>query len=161
VEADTVSGKVLVKLPGSSRFVPLDEAVIGNGSEVDARAGRVEITRADGGRAVFYSGQFKVSTAGGVTVLTLSEPLDCKAAKRSLAAAKKKSRKLWGDGKGAFRTAGKYSAATVRGTKWLVQDTCTTTTTKVSVGTVEVRDIPAGKRVVLRKGKTYVARARK
>ena len=78
---------MLVKLPGSNRFVPLDEAVIGNGSEVDARAGRVEITRADGGRAVFYSGQFKVSTSGGVTVLTLSEPLDCKAAKRSLAAA--------------------------------------------------------------------------
>ena len=44
-----MSGKVLVKLPGSNRFVPLDEAVIGNGSEVDARAGRVEITRADGG----------------------------------------------------------------------------------------------------------------
>ena len=161
VAADTVSGKVLVKLAGSSRFVPLDEAVIGNGSEVDARAGRVAITRADGGRAVFYSGQFKLSTSGGVTVLTLSEPLACKAAKRSLAAAKKKTRKLWGDGKGAFRTAGKYSAATVRGTKWLVQDTCTTTTTKVTVGTVEVRDIPAGKRVVLRKGKTYVARARK
>ena len=30
-----------------------------------------------------------------------------------------------------------------------------------TVGTVAVRDIPAGKRVVLRKGKTYVARARK
>ncbi|MDA0167591.1 hypothetical protein OJ998_00715 [Solirubrobacter taibaiensis] len=161
VNAEQVGGKVLVKLPGANRFVPLDEAVIGNGSEVDARAGRVEITRADGGRAVFYSGQFKVSTAGGVTVLTLSEPLDCKAAKRSLAAAKKKSRKLWGDGKGAFRTSGKYSAATVRGTKWLVQDTCTTTTTKVVTGVVEVRDSQTKKKVVLRKGKSYVARARK
>ena len=57
---------MLVKLPGSNRFVPLDQAVIRNGSEVDARAGRVEITRADGGRAIFYSGLFKLSTSGGV-----------------------------------------------------------------------------------------------
>ena len=28
--------------------------------------------------------------------------------------------KLWGSGKGKFRTTGKYSAATVRGTIWLV-----------------------------------------
>ena len=40
---------------------------------------------------------------------------------------KPKTRKLWGDGKGNFRTTGKYSAATVRGTKWLVQDSCTGT----------------------------------
>ena len=32
--------------------------------------------------------------------------------------------KLWGNGKGKFRTDGKYSAATVRGTIWLVQDQC-------------------------------------
>ena len=29
-----------------------------------------------------------------------------------------------GQGKGAFRTTGNYSAATIRGTEWLVQDTC-------------------------------------
>lgn len=161
VAAEQVRGKVLVKVPGSSRFVPLDQAVIRNGTEVDVRSGAVEITRADGGRAIFYSGQFKLSTSGAVTVLTLSEPLDCKPAKRSLAAKKKKSRKLWGDGKGSFRTVGRYSAATVRGTKWLVQDTCTTTTTRVEVGAVEVRDEVKRKKIVLRKGKSYVARARK
>ena len=32
--------------------------------------------------------------------------------------------KLWGSGKGKFRTDGKYSSATVRGTIWLVQDRC-------------------------------------
>ena len=36
------------------------------------------------------------------------------------AAKKPKSRKLWGDGKGKFRTKGRYAAATVRGTRWLV-----------------------------------------
>ena len=29
--------------------------------------------------------------------------------------------KLWGNGKGKFRTSGKYSAATVRGTIWLTR----------------------------------------
>ena len=36
---------------------------------------------------------------------------------------KPKRRKLWGKGTGKFRTTGNYSAATVRGTEWLVQDT--------------------------------------
>ena len=30
-------------------------------------------------------------------------------------------RKLWGDGRGRFRTRGRYGAATVRGTKWLTR----------------------------------------
>ena len=51
VGAQPVSGTVLVKLPGSAKFVPLDPSVIPNGTEVDARKGVVEITRADGGVA--------------------------------------------------------------------------------------------------------------
>ena len=31
-----------------------------------------------------------------------------------------KTRQLWGDGKGAFRTSGQFSSATVRGTRWVV-----------------------------------------
>jgi hypothetical protein len=104
--------------------------VIKNGTEVDARRGVVEITRADGGVAKFYDGIFKLSQSGGITTLTLTEKLDC--SKRALAAAAKpKTRKLWGDGKGKFRTKGQYSAATVRGTKWQVADACTTTATTV------------------------------
>jgi hypothetical protein len=144
----------LVKVGG--KFVPLEPGLLKNGAEVDARKGRVEITRADGGSAVFYDGIFKLSQAGGTTTLTLSEKLDC-----SLLAAKKpKSRKLWGDGKGKFRTKGSYSAATVRGTKWLVQDTCTSTLTRVTEGVVEVRDSVKKKTVTLRKGKRYTARRR-
>ena len=46
-------------------------------------------------------------------------------ARNARASAKKpKSRKLWGQGSGNFRTVGQYSAATVRGTRWLVQDSC-------------------------------------
>ena len=47
---------------------------------------------------------------------------------------KPKTRKLWGDGKGKFRTKGRYSAATVRGTKWLVTDGCRYTRTRVTAG---------------------------
>ena len=72
VGAKPVSGTVLVKLPGSSKFVALDPSVIKNGAEVDTRKGVVEITRSDGGVAKFYDGIFKLSQAGGITTLTLS-----------------------------------------------------------------------------------------
>jgi hypothetical protein len=158
VAARTVSGTVLVKVGG--KFVALAPGLLKNGAEVDARKGKVEITRADGGKAVFYDGIFKLSQSGGITSLTLSEALDC--SKRALAAAAKpKTRKLWGDGKGKFRTKGKYSAATVRGTRWLVQDTCTSTRTSVRQGSVSVRDDVAKKTVVVRAGKSYTARARR
>jgi hypothetical protein len=160
VGAKAVSGTVLVKLAGSSKFVALDPAVIQNGAEIDARKGVVEITRADGGVAKFSDGMFKLSQAGGITTLTLSEKL--RGCRKALAvAAKPKSRKLWGDGKGKFRTRGQYSAATVRGTKWLVQDTCTTTVTKVTEGAVTVQDLVRNKKVVVRKGKRYTARPRR
>ena len=161
VGAREVSGTVLVRAPGSSTFVPLDPSVLKNGAEVDARKGRVEITRADGGKAQFYDGIFKLSQSGGITTLTLSEKLDCsKQGRAAAAAAKPKTRKLWGDGKGKFRTKGSYSAATIRGTKWLVQDTCTTTLTRVAQGTVSVRDDVKHKTVVVRAGKRYTARRR-
>ncbi len=49
-------------------------------------------------------------------------------------------RQLWGDGKGRFQTRGRYAAATVRGTKWRVQDRCDGTLTTVESGVVAVRD---------------------
>ena len=99
-----------------------------------------------------------------MTTLTLSEPLaPCAKAKSSARAAAKKpkTRKLWGDGKGSFRTKGQYSAATIRGTKWLVQDGCRYTRTTVAGGGVNVRDDVTHKTIVVRKGKSYTARSRR
>ena len=45
----------------------------------------------------------------------------------------------------------------MRGTKWLVTDTCTTTTTRVTQGAVTVRDTVRKRTVVVRKGGRYVA----
>jgi hypothetical protein len=160
-----VTGTVLVKQPGSKTFVPLSPSLIRNGAEVDARKGTVEITRSDGGVAKFYDGIFKLSHSGGYTVLTLTEKLTgCPKAKKSsasIAAKKPKSRKLWGNGKGKFRTKGQYSAATVRGTIWLVQDTCTTTLTRVKQGVVEVQDLVKKKKLLVKAPKSYTARAKK
>ena len=69
--------------------------------------------------------------------------------------------KLWGNGKGKFRTNGKYSAATVRGTIWLVEDRCEGTLTKVRRGTVQVRDFKRKKTVTVKAGHSYLARAQR
>ena len=69
--------------------------------------------------------------------------------------------KLWGSGKGKFRTSGKYSSATVRGTIWLVQDECDGTLTKVTRGTVQVRDVRRKKTVTVKAGHSYLARAQR
>jgi CSLREA domain-containing protein len=169
VVAGTLSGTILVRDPGSRTFrlLPAVQA-IKIGATVDARKGVVTLTSVPkaGGKpetAKFYAGMFKVTQAGGITTLTLNEPMaPCAPAKSARAAAKKpKTRKLWGDGKGKFRTKGQYSAATIRGTKWLVQDGCRYTRTTVATGVVSVRDDVAKRTIILRKNKSYTARPRR
>ena len=67
---------------------------------------------------------------------------------------------MWGDGSGRFRTKGRHSAATVVGTRWLVEDRCNGTLTRVTKGRVRVRDFRARRTVVVKAGKRYFARAR-
>jgi CSLREA domain-containing protein len=171
VNALTKSGTVKIKKPGSRAFVALGAGQqIPLGTIVDTLKGRVTIVAAadkKGGTATadFYGGIFKLGQTKGtnpITTLKLVEKLSCKASgKASAAAKKKKKRRLWGDGKGKFRTEGSYSSATVRGTKWLVQDTCTSTLTRVKRGRVAVRDFVKKKTVLVRAGKKYIARAKR
>jgi len=170
VNALPESGTVKIKLPGSKRFVELDEGQqIPMGTVVDTRNGRVELVAASnrsGGTATadFYDGLFRISQSKGakpITTLKLTEKLSCPTGKKATTAAKrKKKRRLWGDGSGRFRTEGEYSSATVRGTKWLVDDRCTSTLTRVVRGKVSVRDFVKKKTVIVRKGKRYIARAK-
>ena len=67
--------------------------------------------------------------------------------------------KLWGNGEGKFRTTGRYSSATVRGTIWLTQDQCNGTLTRVRRGVVSVRDFKRKKTVNVKAGHSYLARA--
>ena len=167
VNALPKGGTVLAKLPGTDKFVLLDEdEQIPLGTIVDVRKGKVTIVAAagDGQTADFYGGIFKLGQTKGskpITVLTLVEKLSCpKKTQASAAAKKKKKRRLWGDGKGRFRTKGKHSAATVVGTIWLVEDRCTSTLTRVKRGRVKVRDFVKKKTVLVKAPKKYVARAR-
>jgi hypothetical protein len=156
-----VSGKVLVKRPGAAGFVELDATQgIPLGSTVDTTQGVIQLTARPGETARFYDGIFKVTQSGKTTDLTLAEPLAPCARRPRAAAAKPKTRKLWGDGTGSFRTRGQYSSATVRGTRWLVQDSCAGTLTKVAQGVVSVRDAVKQRTVVVRAGKSYMARPR-
>ncbi len=167
VNATPVSGTVRIKEPGSNRYVTLQAGdQIPVGSRVDTRDGRVTLQTAGGGNADFFDGLFRITQNRGtrpLTTLTLTEALDCRSARRASAAAKKpKSRKLWGSGKGRFRTTGNYSAATVRGTRWLVTDRCTSTTTRVTQGSVTVRDLVKRRNVIVRSGgRSYTARQRR
>jgi len=69
-------------------------------------------------------------------------------------------RKLWGhDNGGRFRTHGRHSQATVRGTRWLTVDRCDGTLTRVTQGAVAVRDLRRHRTVVVRAGHAYLARA--
>jgi hypothetical protein len=67
-------------------------------------------------------------------------------------------RRLWGrDSGGSFRTHGRHSHATVRGTRWLTEDRCSGTFTRVTNGAVVVRDLTRRRSVVVRAGHSYLA----
>jgi hypothetical protein len=167
-----ISGKVRVKLKGTNKFVDLDVTQgVPLGSTIDVKHGKIALTSVPkkGGRpqtAVFYGGIFKITQPGGITQLRLTEPLAaCRRHHAAASAAAKKkrprTRSLWGNGHGAFRTKGQYSAATVRGTKWFVRDSCAGTLTRVVHGVVAVRDRVRHKTITLRAGTKYLARPRR
>jgi ferric-dicitrate binding protein FerR (iron transport regulator) len=64
---------------------------------------------------------------------------------------------LRADAKGRFRTRGRYSSATVRGTGWDTSDRCDGTLTSVRRGSVTVQDLRRAKTVIVRSGQRYLA----
>jgi ferric-dicitrate binding protein FerR (iron transport regulator) len=74
-------------------------------------------------------------------------------------AARKRGRRLFGNARGRFRTRGRNSSATVRGTKWSMLDTCAGTLTTVQRGSVLVRDFRLKKNKVVKAGHKYLARS--
>jgi hypothetical protein len=160
------SGQILVKRPGSNKFVALKEGqTIPVGSVVDATNGKVLLTSVNSAgvaqNAVFYGGKFLVvqHDGSGLVILKLQGSLACGAKGSSVATASgRKGRRLWGSGKGTFRTEGNYGSASVRGTEWLTEDRCGSTFFKVKRGVVSVRDFPNKKTIALPAGKTYLAK---
>jgi sugar lactone lactonase YvrE len=168
-----VKGKVLVKVPGKG-FVPLGSLgrQLPVGSTIDTTKGTVRLTSAKnaGGatqfgrfsRGVFKFTQTKKNplttismTGGGLNACSKLPP----GGSAKVVAAKKRRRTLFSDVKGRFRTRGRNSAATVRGTSWTMTDTCKGTITAVKTGRVEVRDFRLRKTKLVRAGHTYIALA--
>jgi hypothetical protein len=171
-----VSGKVTYKLPGSNTFVLLTGPTqFPNGTIVNTKEGHALISSAEGNGktdvAEIWDGIVEIDILAfpplklfGLdakkkiygTQFKLVEKLDCTTA--GLQTTKK--RKLWGSGKGKFRTKGRYSSATVRGTKWYVEDRCDGTLTKVAKGIVSVQDFVRHKTLLVKAGHQYFASAK-
>lgn len=79
-------------------------------------------------------------------------------AKKKKVKRKRRTRKIFVQSNGGHRTDGRYADAVVRGTKWTVQDYCTSTRVTVAEGLVEVRDNAKGKTVMVPAGDRYIAR---
>ena len=178
VAVGVARGAARVKLAGTKRYVTLDAGTpVPLGSTIDATRGTVALTSAaDRAGATqtanFTGGRFVVRqpTVGKhlMTELDLtggpSPKRACRRASRTTARAARAPRslrRLWGSGKGSFRTRGRRAVATVRGTTWTVADRCDGTLTTVKHGVVAVRDLGRRKTVVVRAGKRYLARKRR
>jgi hypothetical protein len=164
-----VRGTVLVRVPGATRAAVLaDRASVPLGSIVDTRAGTVTLRTALPGAktqaGTFHGGLFEVrQPAGGhgMTELVLRGALPTCPAGGARAAAvtrRRPPRSLWGhDRHGRFRTRASNSVITVRGTTWFVSDRCDGTLTRVTSGSVAVRDLRSGRTVVVRAGHRHLS----
>jgi streptogramin lyase len=171
-------GTVLVKAPGGGWETMAPGAEMPLEATFDTRHGAVSLTSA-GCRGNTQTGRF----GGGL--FTLRQPraacgrvdvylrggrfAGCprvgskrRAGSGAVASASRsrRVRKLWGrDSGGSFRTHGRHSQATVRGTRWLTVDRCDGTLTRVTSGAVSVRDFRRHRTVLVRAGHSYLARA--
>ena len=161
-----------VKLPGSKSFVTISAGqALPPGTVVDVSSGAgVTLTDPKGNQAAFYGDKDSVPSVfvyagvvGGFVELRLAGGNFKSCPKRVTAAVSKKAkpvRRLWGKGKGSFRTKGRYVTAAIRGTWWLTADLCDSSVVTVKEGVMTVRDLVKKKTLVVRAGKTYTAKAR-
>jgi streptogramin lyase len=174
-------GKVRVKAPdGEWESLPAD-AELPVGAMLDTRRGTVALssTGCRGGTqtGTFGGGIFSVrqprSGCGRVDVYLrggnfkscprlTARQRRARGSRTATASRTRRVRQLWGrDSGGRFRSHGRHSHATVRGTRWLTVDRCDGTLTRVTQGSVAVRDFTRHRTVVVRAGHSYVAKSRK
>jgi hypothetical protein len=177
-----VSGLVLIQVHGT--FVPLTEVrSIRPGSLINTLRGTLNLITATGNKhktqtGTFGGAVFRVTQIGhgqhkGLTTIALAEGgfkgapsySSCKQTKGKKASAAAVSKKVLQllhstDHHGSFRTKGKYSAATVRGTVWTMADRCDGTLTHVVKDSLVVNDFVLHISVVLHAGNSYLALAK-
>jgi hypothetical protein len=183
-------GVVLIKLPArarpkayglsaaaTSRFVPLRAgATVPVGATLDTQHGQVRLSTAANTHGALQTGHFSrgvfsiqqsrknplttVSMTGG-GLAGCHTKLPHGGAAKQATAARRRRRSLLSSVHGHFRSRGRNSAATVRGTKWSMTDTCAGTLTTVTRGIVQVRDFGLRKTKLVKAGHSYLARAKK
>ena len=176
----TLPTQAYAALTKGQGFIPLTEArQIPFGSTLEASAGVAKITTATTASPKgkvqfgdFGAGIFKLLQTRKQKGLTELNIIDNHPA-RQLCATTGKGKKasiashpsskvlgrLTANSHGHFVGRGQYSAATVRGTTWGVQNRCDGTLTRVVRGTLSVRDFHKRKTITLFTGQTYLARA--
>jgi streptogramin lyase len=166
-------GRVRFKRPGGRwRPLPAWGAELPVGVALDTRRGSIKLTSVGRRRGRTQTGRFgggvvnvRQPRAGGGRVdlyLRGGNFGRCGHAARTgrnaSASKVKRVRRLWGrDSGGSYRTHGRHSHATVRGTRWLTEDRCSGTFTRVTNGAVVVRDLTRRRSVVVRAGHSYLA----
>lgn len=164
VGVDAHGGTVKVKTPGGTWHGVGADGTVPVGSVVDATHGRVTLrTAVDATGATqtgtFWGARFQVrQVADGMTELVLRDPRP-RCPRPGAATASRAQHGLWGHDKhGRFRTRGRNSVATVRGTTWFVGERCGGTYTRVTSGAVRVYDRQTRRVVVLHAGQSHLAR---
>lgn len=168
VSLELARGTVSYQRPGERSARPLfGTVVVPVGTVVDATHGYVDLTAArdEAGKketARFWEGRFEVvqqRDRNGRAYTTELRLLggDFRGCKGAPGAPPVKERHLWGDGRGNFRTRGRFGAGAVRGTRWLTLDRCKGTLTRVSKGVVVVDDFALRRRVPVTSGKQFWA----
>lgn len=153
---------------------PFTEGTVRYGSTVDVTGGTLQMTAPAVG-SVLLNGDGtdlarfvlkKISEKVGKRKVTRAELAlaggdfgSCSLAAAAAGSSNKTVRALWAKGSGRFRTKGRFSSATVRGTNWLTADRCDGTFTQVTQGSVAVRDVRLKKTVVVKAGRSYLAKA--
>ena len=168
-----VSGLIRIRLPGSHGFTTVHGLTeVPFGTLIDASGGTVTVTTATGTTGAtqsidFYQGQFRLTqTPGGQTVATLaggnerSCPRPHRRTRPADITASHTVRKLWANGHGKYATKGHYAAGAVLGTRWVTEDLCGATLIHVLTDEVAVTDFVKHRRVIVKAGHSYLARAR-
>jgi alpha-tubulin suppressor-like RCC1 family protein len=182
VNLTPVSGKVFVRLPGSSSFISLSQAgQLPTGSQIDSRYGSFKLTSATGKHRKLQSGTFSGAIVSvnqtrtgrdkGLTTFKLLLGLFPGAPSLKRCAARKASRgplahtasvlsAYRSRTHGRYRTRyGRASGSSV-GTFWDTIVRCDGTLFKVYRGTVVVNDPVKHKTVFVRAGQKYLAQAK-
>jgi hypothetical protein len=178
--AEPVSGIVLVRLPGTTTFVPIEQVTsLPVGTLIDARHGTVKLTVSDGlghlQTGEFSGGLFRftqrlaphrkkklitdIKLAGGA-FKSLCGTSSARAHVSSWAGVARRRivRYLAAKAHGSFNVVGRHASGIERGTDWKTVDTCDATEVHVVQGAVVVTDLIKHKTFVVKAPHDYVAR---